>query len=245
MNHISILGLIAGLALAALPSPVTAGTTEIYYAPVSNLEKIDVDLIRSAKSVIDLAAYSLTDWRVIEALNEAQRHGVAIRIVLDPSQRHAYEKFDGLVDIVRVKRPGPIMHLKAYAVDGTILRTGSANLSPSGLKQQDNDLVLIRDPQAAATFELRFEQVWDAARPLYEHAPAIAALEPGKANGSSIDTGPNGCAIKGNINRHGERIYHIPGGRDYARVTMADGHGKQWFCTTNDAEAAGWRKAGG
>ena len=113
MNHISILGLIAGLALAGLPSPVTAEPIEIYYAPVSNLEKIDVDLIHSAKSVIDLAAYSLTDWRVIEALNEAQRHGVAIRIVLDPSQRHAYEKFDGLVDIVRVKRPGPIMHLKA------------------------------------------------------------------------------------------------------------------------------------
>ena len=48
--------------------------------------------------------------------------------------------------IVRIKKRGPLMHLKAYAVDSVLFRTGSANLSPSGLKQQDNDLIILRDP---------------------------------------------------------------------------------------------------
>ena len=45
------------------------------------------------------------------------------------------------------------MHLKAYAVDGRLLRTGSGNFSRPGLSQQDNDLVLISDPAAIDAFE--------------------------------------------------------------------------------------------
>jgi hypothetical protein len=39
------------------------------------------------------------------------------------------------------------------------MRTGSANFSASGLKQQDNDLIVIRDEAAARAFSQRFEVV--------------------------------------------------------------------------------------
>jgi phosphatidylserine/phosphatidylglycerophosphate/cardiolipin synthase-like enzyme len=70
------------------------------------------------------------------------------------------------------------MHLKAYALDGEVLRTGSANFSTSGENAQDNDLVVIRDARAAATFDRHFERMWDAAQPMVEFGPAIDALEP-------------------------------------------------------------------
>ena len=70
------------------------------------------------------------------------------------------------------------MHLKAYAIDGKVLRTGSANFSTSGEKAQDNDLIVIRDTGAAARFEAHFERMWDAAEPMIEFGPAIDALEP-------------------------------------------------------------------
>jgi hypothetical protein len=54
---------------------------------------------------------------------------------------------------------------------------------------------------------------------------------------------PEGCPIKGNINRQGERIYHMPWGRDYAKVKMDLTKGKVWFCSENEAEKAGWRAA--
>ena len=42
---------------------------------------------------------------------------------------------------------------KAYEIDGEVLRTGSANFSTSGENAQDNDLIVIRDPGAAAKFD--------------------------------------------------------------------------------------------
>jgi len=51
-----------------------------------------------------------------------------------------------------------------------------------------------------------------------------------------------GCAIKGNVNAAGVRIYHRPGQRDYAR-TVINGPVERMFCTEAEARAAGWRPA--
>ncbi len=75
-------------------------------------------MIESAKLSIDFAAYSLNDGAVVDALNAAERRGVAVRIVLDPRERHDFVRLGDLSDNVRVKRAGPLMHLKAYAIDG-------------------------------------------------------------------------------------------------------------------------------
>lgn len=54
---------------------------------------------------------------------------------------------------------------------------------------------------------------------------------------------PGGCAIKGNINRKGERIYHPPWSRDYKRTKISPEKGERWFCDEAEALAAGWRAA--
>ncbi len=46
------------------------------------------------------------------------------------------------------------------------------------------------------------------------------------------------CAIKGNVNAGGERIYHQPGDRFYLRTKP-----EAWFCSSEEAEAAGFRRA--
>ena len=199
-----------------------AGAQEIHYAPVENLERIDLNVIHSAQRSIDMAMYTLTDWPIIAALHEARTHGVAVRVVLDPTVRQAYDKLTEMADIVRVKKKGPFMHLKAYAVDGTVLRTGSANLSPSGLKRQDNDLVLLRDPATVSAFEARFAAIYEAAEPMV------------------LDVPDRQCRIKGNVNRKGERIYHLPGEPGYAAINMSK-PGARWFCSEDEANAAGWR----
>lgn len=53
---------------------------------------------------------------------------------------------------------------------------------------------------------------------------------------------PGGCAIKGNINRKGERIYHTPwGDRFYERTKINESKGERWFCSEKEALAAGFR----
>jgi endonuclease YncB( thermonuclease family) len=61
----------------------------------------------------------------------------------------------------------------------------------------------------------------------------------------AAQTAPEGCAIKGNISRAGERIYHAPWSRDYARTVIDAEKGERWFCDEAEAQAAGWRASGG
>ena len=222
---------------AVCAAPARAADVEIHYAPAENLERVDVDLLRSAHTKIDMAAYSLTDWPVIDALIDAHRRGVVVRIVLDPSQQHALDRLREITGSIRMKAPGPYMHLKSYAIDGRILRSGSANLSASGLKQQDNDLIILRESAATHAFEARFEQMWAGANPL--PTPGNQFANPAKRDNSVAP----GCLIKGNVSRNGQRIYHVPGDRTYDRVRMDKGSDKRWFCTEEQAVAAGWRKA--
>jgi endonuclease YncB( thermonuclease family) len=54
---------------------------------------------------------------------------------------------------------------------------------------------------------------------------------------------PPRCAIKGNINRDGEKIYHLPASPAYARTHINTRAGERYFCTEAEARAAGWRPA--
>ncbi|AQQ53884.1 thermonuclease family protein [Planococcus lenghuensis] len=44
------------------------------------------------------------------------------------------------------------------------------------------------------------------------------------------------CRIKGNINRKGEKIYHLPGALNYEQTKP-----EEWFCSVEKAESAGFR----
>jgi endonuclease YncB( thermonuclease family) len=50
------------------------------------------------------------------------------------------------------------------------------------------------------------------------------------------------CTIKGNVNGAGECIYHKPTSRWYAQIKMNIDKGTRWFCSVDDAEAAGCRE---
>ena len=50
------------------------------------------------------------------------------------------------------------------------------------------------------------------------------------------------CTIKGNVNRSGECIYHQPTSRWYAKIEMKISKGTRWFCSVDEAEAAGCRE---
>jgi len=51
---------------------------------------------------------------------------------------------------------------------------------------------------------------------------------------------PNDCIIKGNISSNG-KIYHTPSSPWYTRTKINTAKGERWFCSEEEAEAAGWR----
>ncbi|MFN8440618.1 MAG: thermonuclease family protein [Caldilineaceae bacterium] len=58
--------------------------------------------------------------------------------------------------------------------------------------------------------------------------------------GCSVAPDPS-CAIKGNVNSKKDKIYHMPGWRDYKRTNINPNEGDRWFCTEEEALAAGFR----
>lgn len=55
------------------------------------------------------------------------------------------------------------------------------------------------------------------------------------------ETPKQSCSIKGNISSSGEKIYHLPSGRDYGKTQIDTSKGERWFCSEAEAVAAGWR----
>jgi endonuclease YncB( thermonuclease family) len=70
-----------------------------------------------------------------------------------------------------------------------------------------------------------------------EHARAILLASASGPVAPSPD-----CTIKGNVNRSGECIYHQPTSRWYAQIRMHINKGTRWFCSVDEAEAAGCRE---
>ena len=65
--------------------PVTA-PVRIAYGPAPGFESIDPELIGKARKTIDMAAYVLSDQRVIREISAAADRGVRVRIYFDAEQ---------------------------------------------------------------------------------------------------------------------------------------------------------------
>ena len=159
----------------SLPPANVRVVSENHFAPGEDLERLDIGRLDAAKKSVDIAMYAFTDRVLAEELVALAQRGVVIRIYRDKEQYEEEDRreretttsmFRGQRNIhVRVKRQGEreLMHLKAYAVDGVLLRDGSANWSIAGLKDQDNNARFTNDPVEIEQFEKDFETMWTRA----------------------------------------------------------------------------------
>jgi phosphatidylserine/phosphatidylglycerophosphate/cardiolipin synthase-like enzyme len=157
--------LLAAPAFAAEPCHIV----EQSFAPRDDLETVDVRLIDGAQQRIDFAAYVLTSIPVIDALTRAAQRGVVVRVYRDGRDARQPRRLAEAIDRLAAERnveirykgsPAPLMHLKAYAIDGALLRTGAGNFTHGGLKRQDNDLVVFDCASAISAFQTAFEDMW-------------------------------------------------------------------------------------
>lgn len=142
-----------------------------FFAPFSNLDRIDVDVMSQARRSIDMAADELPNEAILNALGEAARRSVRIRLYLSETElrRLTLSPEHPLVRLattsqaeIRAKPDaGDPMRWRAYIVDSRLVRTGSASLSRSGLNRQDADLVLITAPDVVRAYEGAFAILWD------------------------------------------------------------------------------------
>jgi phosphatidylserine/phosphatidylglycerophosphate/cardiolipin synthase-like enzyme len=174
-----------GLDRAPLTGTASGAEAGDHFSPTENLERLDIEQISRARHTLDIAMYAFTDRYLAQAVMEAAHRGVKVRIYRDRSQfeeeqrnadvhheRSLSDMFHRQPNVqVRVKDSNQrnLMHLKAYLVDGALLRDGSANWSPSGLKQQDNNAHFTTDPAQVHAFQQAFEEMWSRSRNQVAH----------------------------------------------------------------------------
>ena len=149
--------------------PVAIGRTgaEVWFSPQDQtLRKGVLPLIARAQHRIDVAMYYLTSSYVAEELIAAHERGVAIRVIIDAtSAPNRYSKHRLLREAgipVKVEDWNGKMHMKAAVLDGGTLIVGSMNWTVSGAAYNDENTLILRDPDLAAEFETVFDDLWDS-----------------------------------------------------------------------------------
>ncbi|MEZ4235876.1 MAG: phospholipase D-like domain-containing protein [Myxococcota bacterium] len=138
---------------------------EVLFSPQHQpLTRAVVPRIAAARRSIDIAVFFLTHKEVAQALIDAHRRGVAVRVILDASgAANEYSKHDvlRLAGIpVKIEDLGGKMHAKTAVIDGEWVVAGSMNWTGAGDRDNDENTLLIASRAQAAALEAWFEVLW-------------------------------------------------------------------------------------
>jgi len=164
---IAILGYTAS-AMDASPAPLPLEAPAEVYA--SRGDHTPEDALRTAlhdaKASIDVAAYSFTDAELADALLDAHRRGVAVRIVTDREQSRQAPQARQLKRLreagipIRTNTYSGKMHLKIVVVDRELTFFGAYTLTRSAATRNDEVMVAVQGGDAARALAQKFDEMW-------------------------------------------------------------------------------------
>jgi phosphatidylserine/phosphatidylglycerophosphate/cardiolipin synthase-like enzyme len=123
-----------------------------------------VPLVAGAQRSIDVAVFFLTHTDLAQALIDAHRRGVRVRVLLDATgAANEYSKHDALRAAgipVKVEDFGGKMHAKSAVIDGRIVIGGSMNWTKAGTDENDENTVILRSVHLADQYRTWFDGLW-------------------------------------------------------------------------------------
>jgi len=142
----------------------TLAKTEVYFSLSDNPQKAIIKNINQAEAFINIAMYIFTDREIALPLVKAQERGVKVRLYLDKEQvDYKYSQSRLLVQKgikTRISSNNYIMHNKFAIIDNRILLTGSYNWTFSANHRNDENLMVIDDPEIIEIFQNQFVNLW-------------------------------------------------------------------------------------
>lgn len=142
---------------------------EVAFSPDDGAASKIIAEIQTAESSIDFLAYSLTSDAIAAALLERAAAGVTVRGVFDAGQAESNTggEFENLRQQginVRLDGIDGLMHHKVILIDGKTVITGSYNFSNNAERTNDENLVILHDPAAAALYAGNFQTIYESGR---------------------------------------------------------------------------------
>ena len=139
---------------------------EICFSPQDkSYEKSIFPLIRNAKHYIYIPIFVLSEKRLVQELINAKNRGVDVKIIADALNASAkYSKIKQLRDegiLVKTENYAGKMHSKTMIIDDEYLIIGSMNFSNSGENKNDENLVILKNKEAAVFYKNYFLYHWN------------------------------------------------------------------------------------
>ena len=137
----------------------------IYFSPADSvIERVIVPLINKAESYIYMPVFLITDKRLSEALIRAKHRGVDIKIITDAANaKNKYSKHGilrtGGVSVKTENYAGKL-HSKSIIIDDKYTVIGSMNFSLSGAARNDENIVVLENPEVAKFYCRFFKYLW-------------------------------------------------------------------------------------
>lgn len=139
---------------------------DIYFSPQDkSITNAVLPLIRNAKKYIYIPTFVLTEKRVTEELIKANQRGVDVKIIIDAlnasikHSKHKELRMGGI--LVKTENYAGKMHSKSMIVDDEYTIIGSMNFSYSGENKNDENLIVIKNPQIAKFYKEFFLYQWN------------------------------------------------------------------------------------
>lgn len=118
--------------------------------------------INDARLSVDVAVYSLSLWSIRDALLDALRRGVQVRMVMESDNRDRdvpQELIDAGISIIGDRREG-LMHDKFVIIDYSEVWVGSMNFTTGGAYQDNNNLLRIRSQRLVENYQTEFDEMF-------------------------------------------------------------------------------------
>ena len=151
-----------------LEDPLVEGTA--YFSPKGGAEGREALLqaVRKAQKEILVAAFVLTDREVVEALEDAHRRGVALKVLLETRNLRDSREEDLRKAGIPVRQDGNpyTMHHKVMVLDGEWLVTGSYNFSARAWQVNNENLLVLQSPALAQRYRQEVLRLWEEGKPL-------------------------------------------------------------------------------
>lgn len=154
----------AGTPIASGPvsKPVTVqatGSIEVAFSPNFGATDTIVKALHEAKKTILVQAYSFTSKEIAQALADAKKRGVDVKVILDKSQES--EKYTSATFLanqqipVKIDRAFAIAHSKIMIIDDMNVITGSFNFTKSAENNNAENVLIIRGNKELANLYIQ------------------------------------------------------------------------------------------
>lgn len=140
----------------ALQAQQTTDEEQVYFSPKGGCTEAIVKNLDQAERYVLVQAYSFTSKRIAEALVDAHKRGVKVKVLLDKSQRHGKgSQLSLLVNAgipVSIDTKHSIAHNKVMIIDGVTVLTGSFNFTNAAEDKNAENLLVVRDKTIAKKY---------------------------------------------------------------------------------------------